>query len=187
MESDEDLVERVAEGDRRAFRVLMDRYIGRAMRLSQRVTGVASIADDVAQEAFLRVWMRAEHFDPKKARFTTWLHRIVVNLAIDERRRPHHEPIDDLSDAVGDDPTQLTAMIADEERRAIDFAIAALPARQRAAIALFYGEGLSGRDAAAALDVSEKAFESLLSRARAAVRAACTAETKTTGASRDDR
>ena len=86
-ESDESLMTLVAEGDQRAFRLLMGRHMGLAIRVAQRLLGDAAEADDIGQEAFLRVWKRAGSFDPKVARFTTWLYRIVLNLALDRRRK----------------------------------------------------------------------------------------------------
>lgn len=186
-EADDRLVARVAEGDRRAFRRLMERHMGLAIRVAQRVTGNATEADDIAQEAFLRVWTRAGAFDPARARFTTWLYRIVLNLAIDQSRRPVHADLDTAPELVADDPSPLSTLIGREERRAVDAAIAALPPRQRAAVTLFHMEGLSGREAAAAMDITEKAFESLLIRGRAAVKAACQPREETVGGNRDAR
>ena len=132
--------------------------------------GGTSDADDVAQEAFVRVWKGASSFDPAIARFTTWLYRIVVNLAIDRSRRPSGDPVEAAADIAADEPGALAGLIAKEEQAAITEGISRLPERQRAAIALFHFEGLSGREAAAAMEVSEKAFESLLVRARATLK-----------------
>ena len=86
-ESDEALMAKIAEGDRGAFHALTRRHLPRILRVAARVLGNAGDAEDVAQEAFLRVWSHADRWDPEKARVTTWLHRIVVNLCIDRRRR----------------------------------------------------------------------------------------------------
>lgn len=168
-ETDEALMALVAARDQRAFRMLAERHMGRAIRLAERVAGNAE-ADDIGQEAFLRVWTRSQAFDPAVGGFTTWLYRIVLNLAIDRRRRPAHRPIEDAGEVASLEPEPVTRIIADEQARAISTAMAALPERQRAAIALFHMEGLSGRDAAAVMSISEKAFESLLTRARAALK-----------------
>jgi RNA polymerase sigma-70 factor, ECF subfamily len=165
-ESDEDLLARTASGDHRAFRPLVARHMGRATRLAQTIVGNPSDADDIAQDAFLRVWRRAESFDPDVARFTTWLHRIVVNLAIDRARRPPAEPLELAEGIPSNEPSALVGLIAAEERDAVRNALAELPDRQRAALALFHLEALSVREAATAMSVSEKAFESLLTRAR---------------------
>ncbi|MDC7786224.1 RNA polymerase sigma factor [Rhodoplanes sp. TEM] len=186
-DTDENLVAQVAAGDRRSFRCLMERHMPLAIRVAQRVTGNTADADDIAQEAFLRVWTRAGSFDPARARFTTWLYRIVTNLAIDQRRRPLHADIDAAAEVADGGPGPLSQIEAREQRRAVDAAIASLPARQRAAVVLFHMEGLSGREAAAVLELSEKAFESLLIRGRAAVKAACRARDETVGGARDAR
>lgn len=169
-ESDESLMGLVAQGDQRAFRILMGRHMTLAIRVAQRVVGNAAEADDIGQDAFLRVWRRAASFDPRVARFTTWLYRVVLNLALDRIRKPSHASIDQAAEVRSDDPEPVTLMIADEERRMIAAAMATLPERQRAAIVLFHMEGLGGRDAAKSMNVSEKAFESLLVRARSALK-----------------
>lgn len=156
----------IAAGDHRAFRALMSRHMRRAIRLAQGIVRNESDADDVAQEAFLRIWRRAASFDAKVARFTTWMHQIVVNLAIDRVRRPRTEPIEAAATIADDSPGQLAAMVEKEEHRTMLDALAAMPERQRAAITLFHFEGLSGRESAQAMDLSESAFESLLWRAR---------------------
>jgi RNA polymerase sigma-70 factor (ECF subfamily) len=169
-ESDESLMGLVAHGDQRAFRILMGRHMGLAIRVAQRIVGNAAEADDIGQDAFLRVWSRAASFDPNVARFTTWLYRVVVNLALDRVRMPSPAPIDEAVDIRSNDPEPVTLMIEDEERRTIAAGMAALPERQRVAIVLFHMEGLSGRDAAQSMNVTEKAFESLLVRARSALK-----------------
>jgi RNA polymerase sigma-70 factor, ECF subfamily len=169
-ESDETLMAKTASGDHRAFRLLVARHMGRAIRLAEAATGNTSDADDIAQEAFVRVWNRASSFDPGIARFTTWLYRIVVNLAIDRARRPRAEPIECVESVATDQPDALAEIIHSEEQNALDGSMSELPERQRAAIALFHFEGLSGREAAEAMDMTEKAFESLLIRARATLK-----------------
>jgi RNA polymerase sigma-70 factor (ECF subfamily) len=168
--SDEALMVAVSARQQQAFRILMGRHMRRAVRVGQRIVRDASEADDIGQEAFLRVWSHAASFDPKVARFTTWLYRIVLNLAFDRSRRRPLLPIDEAGDIRNPDPEPVERLIADEERRALEQAMANLSERQRGAIALFHMEGLSGEDAAKAMDLSAKAFESLLARARAAQR-----------------
>jgi RNA polymerase sigma-70 factor (ECF subfamily) len=170
-ETDEALMTLVAARDQRALRTLMDRHMARAIGLAERVVGGNAEADDIGQEAFLRVWSHARSFNPSTARFTTWLYRIVLNLAIDRRRRPRHQQIDDSAFEIASaEPQPVTQVIAGEQERVLAAAMASLPERQRAAIALFHMAGLSGREAAQAMEISEKAFESLLTRARSALK-----------------
>jgi RNA polymerase sigma-70 factor (ECF subfamily) len=169
-DGDEALMLEIARGDHRAFRILMSRHMERAVRLAEAVLRSASDADEIAQEAFVRVWKASASFDPSAARFTTWLYRIVVNLAIDRSRRPRADPLEAAEHVAADEPGALAELIAKEEQEAMGQGLSGLPDRQRVAIALFHFEELSARDAAQAMGVSEKAFESLLTRARAALR-----------------
>src|ERR1043165_4339419 len=114
-DSDEELMALVAAGDNAAFRRLMARHMGRAIRVAETVVRGSIEADDIAQEAFIRIWRNAAGFDPRVARFTTWMHRIVVNLAIDRKRRPGsgHAPVpEDLPD--GHD-SALDTLVASEQ------------------------------------------------------------------------
>jgi RNA polymerase sigma-70 factor (ECF subfamily) len=164
--SDETLIAWAAAGDRLAFDQLALRHLPRLYRLAYRVTGDAAAAEDVAQGAMLRAWQSAGRFDPERARFSTWLHRIATNLAIDHTRlaaRTAPAPSEDIP-APGADPEQR---LAERQRRALlADAMAAMPARQRAALALFYDAEMPGAEAAAALSVSTRALEGLLRRAR---------------------
>jgi RNA polymerase sigma-70 factor (ECF subfamily) len=169
-ESDEALMAAVSARDQRAFRILMGRHMQRVIRVAQRVVRNPAEADDIGQETFLRVWTRATSFDPTVARFTTWLYRIALNLAFDRGRRPGFAPIDEAHEVRSAEPEPVEQLIADEERRAVEQAMALLSERQRGAIALFHMEGLSGEESARVMNLSAKAFESLLARARAALR-----------------
>src|SRR6266481_183164 len=84
--SDEDLMRRVAGGDERAFRLLARRYAARAVALARRVTGNDADAEEVVQEALLRVWTNAPRWRPLAA-FRTWFYRIVLNLCLSRQRR----------------------------------------------------------------------------------------------------
>ncbi|MCG6207286.1 RNA polymerase sigma factor [Rhodopseudomonas sp. HC1] len=169
-DSDEALMAAVAARRQQAFRVLMTRHMPRAIRIAQRIVRNAAEADDIGQEAFLRVWHKAASFDPQVGRFTTWLYRIVLNLAFDRSRKPVHAPIEEAVEIAAHEPAPVDNVIADQQRRALDAALARLSERQRGAIALFHMEGLSGDEAARAMGLSAKAFESLLARARVALR-----------------
>jgi RNA polymerase sigma-70 factor (ECF subfamily) len=169
-DADEALMVQTAQGSQRAFRILMARHMARAIRIADAIVGSCADSDDVAQEAFVRVWQRASTFDPKVARFTTWLYRIVVNLAIDRARRPRGEPIETALHVTTDEASALANLIAGEDASMVTACMSQLPDRQRAALALFHFEGLSGREAAEAMKMTQKAFESLLVRARATLK-----------------
>jgi len=168
--SDEDLMLRIAEGDNRALRELMRRHMGRALRMAEGITRNGADADDIAQDTFLRVWKQAASFDPARGRFVGWMCQIVTNLSIDRLRGRRTEPLDPDIELADPGPGAVDDLVAAEERAAVEKALAGLPERQRAALVLFHFEELSGREAAAAMNLGEKAFESLLTRARIAIR-----------------
>ncbi len=169
--SDEALMSEVSAQRQQAFRILMRRHMPRALRVAERIVRDPAEADDIGQEAFMRVWTNAASFDPKVAKFTTWLYRIVLNLTFDRTRRRTFEPLEEAGEVPDTGPHAVERLIADEELSLLNRAMAGLSDRQRGAIALFHMEGLSGEEAAKAMNLSAKAFESLLGRARLALKA----------------
>src|ERR1700687_2099909 len=128
--SDEALMVAVSARQQQAFRILMGRHMQRAVRVAQRVVRDSAEADDIGQDAFLTVWSHAASFDPDVARFTTWLYRIVLNLAFDRGRRRPLMPIEEAIEVRATDPEPVERLIADEERRALEQAVANLSDRQ---------------------------------------------------------
>src|SRR5690349_4723372 len=168
-QSDEALMARIAEGDRAAFRILAGRHLSAVIALARHVLGNPSDAEDIAQEAMLRVWVNAPRWKPV-ARFHTWLTRIVVNLCLDRRRRAAWLPLEAAGEIADPSPnTDAQREVLDAERR-LAAAIGRLPPRQRAAIVLTYSEGLSNAETADVLDTGVSAVEALLSRAKATLR-----------------
>ena len=168
--SDEDLMARSAAGERPAFDALAARYMLRLRRAALRVLSEPAAAEDVAQDALLRAWMRAATYDRTQASVATWLHRIAVNAAIDRVRAA--KPTAEVPDSLLDPAEPADARLVRTERTMIlAEAIASLPSRQRTALTLTYQEGWSGQDAARALSVSTRALEGLLHRGRKLVRA----------------
>lgn len=167
---DAELVAWSAEGDRRAFDTIVVRHGRFALRVALRLIPDPAVAEDVVQEALVRAWSQAKHFDPGRARLTTWLYRIVVNLCIDHRRRVRPLPLPENFDVADPADGADEMMAQDQRRRALAAALNELPANQRAAMALVYDEGLSGAEAARVLGLSAKAVERLLARARGVLR-----------------
>jgi RNA polymerase sigma-70 factor (ECF subfamily) len=153
-------------GDRLAFDTLVGRHLERAYRTALRVLGNPSDAEEVAQEAMMRAWCNAASWDPARSRFTTWLYRIVVNLALDFRRRPITSPLEEAGDPPDTAADPAARLEAQQRGQAVSEALANLSTRQRVALTLIYYEGLSGREAAAALNVSLRGLEGLLRRGR---------------------
>ncbi|WP_291221670.1 RNA polymerase sigma factor [Dokdonella sp.] len=167
IDPDIDLVARVGRGEGHAARTLVSRKLPRLLALAQRMLGDRSEAEDVAQECMLRVWQRASAWRPGVARFDTWLHQVALNLCHDRlrmRRRTH--PDAEVPDRIDPDPLPEQRIAADERGKRVEEALHALPERQREAIVLQHFQGLSNQEAAAAMEISVEALESLLSRAR---------------------
>ncbi len=169
--SDDELVAAVARGDGQACAVLMQRHLGRIVALARRMMGNQADAEEVAQEVFLRVWTNAEKWEPGRAQFGTWLHRVAANLCLDRLRRQRNTvDIDEMPDLVSGDPAPDQRLEADELAARVEAALQQLPERQRAAIALSHYQGLSNIETAEILEVSVEAVESLLSRGRRQLR-----------------
>ncbi len=169
---DEALLARVAEGDPAAVRSLVARKLPRILSLAGRMLGDTSAAEDVAQEAFLRVWKMAGQWIPGRARFDTWLHRVVLNLCYDRLRRRREITIADPPEQADEGADPDRGLHAADTGRLVGVAMAALPERQREAIILCHYQELSNIDAADIMGVSVDALESLLARGRRALRAA---------------
>ncbi len=171
--SDDELVAAVAGGDEAACRALMARHLPRIVALGRRMLGNHADAEDVAQEVFLRVWTHADRWQPGKAQFGTWLHRVATNLCLDRIRknRGGTEDIDAIPEPASDEPGPDRKLEQSQLAARVDAALRQLPARQRAAIVLSHYQGLSNTETADILDVSVDAVESLLSRARRQLRA----------------
>jgi RNA polymerase sigma-70 factor (ECF subfamily) len=168
---DVELLGAVAQGDHDAFRCLMARHMKRSLALAQRIVGHADDADEIVQEAFLRVWTSAPRWRPDgDARFTTWFYRVIVNLCLDRRRRLPFLELDDAFEPVDTSPSSLDALVGRQSRGVVAGALADLPPRQRAAISLYYFDDMTGPEVARILDLSLKAVESLLVRGRRALK-----------------
>src|SRR3954447_3934029 len=131
--SDHDLMARAARGDERAFRTLVGRHAGHALGLARRILRNEARAEEVVQDAMLRVWINAPRWRPEAA-FRTWLYRVVVNLCLNEKRRPATLPLEQAGEPADPAPDAGAALEARQRDRELAAAIDALPARQRAAI-----------------------------------------------------
>ncbi|WP_029009305.1 RNA polymerase sigma factor [Azospirillum halopraeferens] len=167
---DETLMAGTAAGDRASYDALVRRHLRRSLALARRIVASDADAEEVVQDAFLRIWTHADRWRGDGTRFTTWLYRIVVNRAIDQRRRRNFRPLEEAAEVPDPAAAADTAIAAREMAAAVDAAIAALPERQRAALSLCYYQGMSCAQASEVLQVSIPAMESLLVRARRMVR-----------------
>lgn len=164
-----------ARGDREAFRKLVERHQHRVVGAVSKMLGDGRDSEDLAQHVFLRVWNSAARYEPR-AKFTTWLYRIMKNLVLNEVRRRDRARLDSLDERLavtGDTlPDADRAHAGDQVLRmelelTVDAAIAALPETQRLAVVLRRYDELSYEEIAAILETSVSSVKSLLFRARA--------------------
>ena len=147
MEStDNELIENVRSGDDDSFRLLVERHSRAIYRSAYRITGNAADAEDVVQETFLRAYRALERFDAR-ATFTTWLHRIAINCALDliDSRKRRDGRVNDDEDLAGiasttASPDRIVHGI--EMQRAIATAMERLSGNERTAFVLRHFEGM---------------------------------------------
>ncbi|PSH04577.1 MAG: RNA polymerase subunit sigma-24 [Acidobacteria bacterium] len=179
---DAQIMLRVREGDDAAFNYLVERYRVAMINFMYRMVHNASIAEELAQEVFLRVYRSRANYTAD-AKFTTWLYRIATNLAMNHARDNKHErPEFKASLDETDEDTGLSIDVADgtpnaeqeilrrERLRAIRKQVDALPERQRVAVMMHKYQELDYRQIAEILHLSESATKSLLFRAYEALR-----------------
>jgi RNA polymerase sigma-70 factor (ECF subfamily) len=168
-DSDEALMARIAGGDETAFRLLANRHAGRTVALATRILGNRADAEDVAQDALLRVWTNAPRWQPL-AQFRTWLTRITVNLCLDRKRRARWVALEAAGELIDPAAGVVEQHESFERERRLAEAIGTLPPRQRAAIVLVYREGMSHAQAADILDTTVSAVETLIARGKQSLR-----------------
>ncbi len=170
VDGDAELLQAIAGGDRSAFDRLSRRHLDRAYGVALRMTGSRADAQDVVQDVFLRLWQRPDAWRPGQAQFSTWLYRVVVNRCLDLKRRPKGTDLDSMEEPQDPDANAEDSLLDAERNRALDSAVRQLPERQREAIVLTYTAGLRNAEAASAMEISVKAFEALLVRAKRELR-----------------
>jgi RNA polymerase sigma-70 factor, ECF subfamily len=163
------LMQRVAQGDRAALAQIIGEHQKRVWAVAYRFTQRREDADDISQEAFIRLWNAAGRWEPA-ARLSTWLYRVVTNLCLDFRRKQAHAPMA-LAQGTAEPAAPEAAPLETEETIArVQRTVAELPERQRMAVILHRYEGMSYREISRATGWGEAAIESLLSRAYATLR-----------------
>lgn len=163
--SDEQLMQSVRDGDMDAFEGIVLRHQAEAWRVAYRFTGDAVEAEDLAQEAFLRILDAAPRYKPT-ATFRTYLFRILNRLCIDHIRKKRPILTESLPQRTDTAPSAIQRLSDSERDAATQAALVLLPPNQRMVVVLRYFEGLSGEEIAGAMDISAKAIEGLLARAR---------------------
>ena len=169
MLSDEELMLAVGKGDLVAFEELVVRHQASAWHLAYRFLRDRARAEDIAQEAFLRVLESAGRWRPT-ARFRTYLYQVIARLCRDVAQKKTPESSGSLDDTADEQPSPDALLVAEEQHRGVAEAIADLPPNQRMAVVLRYYQDLGYEEIAAALETTVKGAERLLARARASLR-----------------
>ncbi len=174
VDPDEALLFRAGQGDAKAIRTLVFRKSKRILSLAGRILGDTSEAEDVAQEAFLRIWRISASWRSGGAKFDTWLHRVVLNLCYDKLRRRTQsvQSVQAAPEQFDDAPGPEQNLQARDIARSVEEELQRLPIRQREAITLCHYQEMSNIRAAEVMGISVDALESLLARARRTLRSA---------------
>ncbi len=175
--SDAAIMLRVAAGDESCFNYLVEKHHRAMIYFLNRMVHNQSVAEELAQEVFLRVYRSRESYRAE-AKFTTWLYRIATNLAVNHARDTRHErnaqtvyldqpdpETGTTPDVADDEPSVEKRLVQDERMAAIRAQVMALPERQRMAVLMHKYQGLDYREIGDVLKLSESATKSLLFRA----------------------
>jgi len=170
------LLARAAAGDAKAFGELVARHLPSMLAVARRMLRDEAEAEDVAQEAMLRLWRSSERLEIGDYGVRPWLRRVVSNLCIDRVRAARNTTVTDEVPEQPQPALQVVSLERQEASTRVNQALKALPDRQRTALVLFHYEGLSQIEIGKALGVSDEAVESLLSRARRSLKTALAGE-----------
>ncbi|EKE70038.1 RNA polymerase sigma factor [Celeribacter baekdonensis] len=174
--SDDALLIAFGNGDAASARALTLRLTPKVLGYAARLLRDRAEAEDVAQEAMLRLWKIAPEWRQGEAKVTTWLYRVVTNLCTDRLRKKRGNALDEIAEPEDDRPSQEAVMIQRERIDALNAALATLPDRQREAVVLRHIEGLGNPEIAEVLDISVEAVESLTARGKRALTQALAAQ-----------
>lgn len=176
------------QGDRAAARELTQTYGPRAYAQAYRRVGHQGEAEDIAQEAMLRLWNIAPNWKTGEARISTWLYRVVDNLATDLMRKKSRATtdIDDIAEPASEDPSSAAQVMQRHRLEALNQALETLPEAQRHAFELRHLEGHSNPDIAHHMGQSVRGVESLIARAKRSITALLAPRKNELGYSYDD-
>lgn len=167
--SDESLLVAFGNGDREAAHALTHRLTPRVLGFATRMLGDRAEAEDVAQDAMLRLWRIAPEWRQGEAKVTTWLYRVVSNLCTDRLRKKRGIGLDTIDEPADDKPGVEAAMLQSQRQVALDEALQSLPERQRQAVILRHIEEVTNPDIAELMGISVEAVESLTARGKRAL------------------
>lgn len=164
---DATLLARFQGGENAAFGILVRRHTTRFYRVAYRFMNHRTEAEDVVQDAFLKLWEKPDSWraDGGSA-FTTWFYRVVVNLCLDRKKKKESLPLSEDLPVPDSRLSQEESLMVQEREKRLEAQIALLPQRQRTALNLCFYEGLSNQEAAEIMGLRLKALQSLVMRAK---------------------
>ncbi|MES0885275.1 RNA polymerase sigma factor [Roseibium sp. SCP14] len=168
--SDDELLGLIASDREDAFQALVERHIDRGYAVAYRILQNGPDAEDVVQDAFLQVWTRRDVWQSGRAKFSTWLFRVVSNRCIDLLRKPKAETVDELPELEDGSINQSQDLERQEATEQLERAMMKLPDQQRVALVFSYNESMSNGEIAEIMDTTVSAVESLLKRGRQKLR-----------------
>lgn len=169
-DEDDLLLQAIADDDRGAFARLVSRHADRGYALALRILKNPSDADDVVQDSFMKLWMHRKRMEIGRAKFSTWLYRVITNRCIDLCRSPRMDDIDTAPELADERDDVITTMHRASMASLLEAALARLPDQQRVAVILSYHEAMSNAEIAEVMDTTVMAVESLLKRGRQQLR-----------------
>ncbi|WP_158667683.1 RNA polymerase sigma factor [Bradyrhizobium guangdongense] len=169
-DEDSELLDRLATGDEVAFRMLVERHIDRSYAIALRIVGNAADAEDVVQDSMLKIWSHRGRWQHGRAKFSTWLYRVISNRCIDLRRKPRTENVEAVPEVADSQPGAVELIERNELNDMLELAMQRLPEQQRIAVILSYHENMSNGEIAQVMDTTVAAVESLLKRGRQQLR-----------------
>jgi len=169
-DDDATLLALIAQHDETAFRRLVERHLDRAYAIALRMLRNPADAEDVTQDVLLKVWANPQVWQSGKAKFTTWLYRVITNRCIDLRRRPATQEIDEAPEMADAKPDAEAAMHQGQVNDLLERAMGQLPDQQRIALILSYTDGMSNPEIAEIMETTISAVESLQKRGRQQLR-----------------
>ena len=165
------LVAAYAAGDQDAARRLIEVHAPRLLRLAKRMLNDQAEAEDVVQEAMLRLWNNAANWRAGEARVSTWLYTVASNLCTDRLRKRRRQSGDEVPEVADGAPSALARLQQADRAQALDAALADLPDTQRLAVTLRHLEELGNPEIAEIMHVSVEAVESLIARGKRGLKA----------------
>ncbi len=169
--SDDVLLGQYADGDPAAARVLTDRLGPRCFSVALRMLGNRAEAEDVTQEAMMRLWKMAPDWVSGRAQVSTWLYRVTLNLCVDLRRKKRPASLETEPEPEDQSASVVDKMQDDARKDALQHALNELPERQRQAVVLRHIEELPNPEIAGIMGISVEAVESLTARGKRSLKA----------------